>query len=412
MESAGAGGGSRPLTFLCLASYEKGHRTLEELKRQGCRVFLLTSLSLKEKAEWPRESLDDVFYMDDVEQTWNLQHMLAGVSHLARTVDIDRIISLDDFDVEKAALLREHLRLPGLGESAARFFRDKLAMRVRAAEAAIAVPAFTGTFNYERISRFLESTPGPWVLKPRLLAGAIGIKKYHQPQEVWNRIHSLGDEQSNFVLERFIPGDIYHVDSIWFGGEMRFAVASAYGTPPLELTSSGGIFTTQILERGTAEEQALLAINRSVLSSFGLGTGVSHTEFIRAHEDGKLYFLETSARVGGAHIAELIEHASGLNLWQEWARVEVAAARGVPYLLPDPQNNYAALLVSLARQEWPDTSGFTEPELVWRLHKQHHVGLIVKSPEPSRVQELLARYVERVRSDYHATAPARERVGQ
>jgi hypothetical protein len=401
-----------PLTFLCLASYEKGHRTLAELKRLGCRVFLLTSLSLKEKAKWPGESLDDIFYLEDKDHEWDLQHMLKGVSHLARTLQIDRIIALDDFDVEKAAFLREHLRIPGLGESATRYFRDKLAMRSGAAAAGICVPEFTPTFNYQKISEFLERVPGPWVLKPRLMAGAIGIKKYSHSQEVWDRIHSLGDEQSFFVLERFIPGDIFHVDSIWFKGEMTYAVASAYGTPPLELTTSGGIFTSRILENGSDLDRALKPLNQKVLQAFGLFNGVSHTEFIRAHEDGACYFLETSARVAGAHIAELIEHATGINIWAEWARVEVAAAQNIAYNLPSVRQDYAGLLVSLARQEWPDTSGFTDTELVWRLEKRNHVGFIVKSNNRERIEQLLASYTDRVRRDFQASAPPRDRVSE
>jgi biotin carboxylase len=47
--------------------------------------------------------------------------------------------------------------------------------------------------------------------------------------------------------------------------------------------------------------------------------GAAHTEFIKCNEDGKIYFLETSSRVGGAHIAEMVEAASGINLWGEWA---------------------------------------------------------------------------------------------
>src|SRR5438270_12886763 len=123
---------SQPLTLLCLASYEKGHRFLQEAKDQGCRVFLLTSLSLKDTANFPRESLADIFYLPDREKEWNFQEMVYAVSHLCRTIPIDRIIALDDFDLEKASYLREHLRIPGLGESATRFFRDKLAMRMRA----------------------------------------------------------------------------------------------------------------------------------------------------------------------------------------------------------------------------------------------------------------------------------------
>lgn len=410
MGSADSTSTSSPLTFLCLASYEKGHPALQELKRQGCRVYLVTSQSLKEKAEWPLESLDDVFYMQDVEHEWNLEHMLKGISYLARTVEIDRIIALDDFDVEKASLLREHLRLPGLGETATRYFRDKLAMRMRAAESGIRVPDFSGVFNYSRIAEFLDRVPDAWVLKPRLMAGALGIKKYHHAQEVWDRIHSLGDEQSFFLLERFVPGTIFHVDSLWFRGKMIYAVASEYGTPPLELTTDGGVFTTQILDSESEPAKTLLGINERVLQAFQLSDGASHTEFIRAHADGSFYFLETSARVGGAHISDLVEQASGLNLWAEWAKVEVAAARNGGYELPEVQKNYAGLLVSLAKQEWPDTSSLKEPELVWRLRKPHHIGLIVKSESRERVDQLMRSYVEIVRRDYQASAPAAEKL--
>jgi biotin carboxylase len=401
---------SQPLTLLCLASYEKGHGFLEQAKKQGCRVFLLTSLSLQHKANWPRESLDDIFYMPDQENEWNLQDMLLAVTHLCRTIQIDRIVPLDDFDMEKASLLREHLRLPGLGETATRYFRDKLAMRIRATEQGIPVPEFTATFNYEKITRYLETVAPPWLLKPRLMAGAIGIKKFFNRQDVWDKIHSLGDQQSFFVLERFVPGDIFHVDSIWFKGEMACAVASVYGTPPLDVTQTGGIFTTRIIEQGSEIDAALKRLNEKVLKGFGLTDGVSHTEFICAHENQNLYFLETSARVGGAHISDLIQVATGIDMWAEWAKVELAAASGLSYAPPQPSNDYAGLLVSLARQEWPDTSGFQEPELVWRMSKHHHVGFIVKSSNYERVGELLKLYSERVRSEYHASAPAREKV--
>lgn len=283
-------------------------------------------------------------------------------------------------------------------------------MRMRAAENGIRVPEFTATFNYEKITEFVDSVPPPWVLKPRLMAGAIGINKFDRRQDVWDRIHSIGDQQSFFLLERFIPGDIFHVDSIWRHGEMVYAISSAYGTPPLEVTTSGGIFTTRVLERGSEPDRTLRTMNQQVLKAFQLRDGVSHTEFIRSHQSGAFYFLETSARVGGAHISDLIEAATGINLWAEWAKVEVAAARGTSYAPPQERSDYAGLLVSLARQEWPDTSSFQDPELVWRMRRRHHIGFIVKSPYRDRVEDLLSLYAERVQADFHASAPAREKA--
>jgi hypothetical protein len=220
-------------------------------------------------------------------------------------------------------------------------------------------------------------------------------------------LERLGDEQSNYLLERFVPGDIFHVDSIVYERQILFACASGYGTPPLEV-SHGGVFTTSLLERGSEIEQALLQKNHQVLETLGLLRGVSHTEFIRAHEDRKIYFLETSARVGGAHIADLIENATGINMWAEWAKVEIAGGKA-PYQPGATRHDYAGLIVSLSRQPQPDTSAYADPELVWRLKKEHHVGMIVRSPDHRRVRQLLDSYVTRVREDFQATAPPLDR---
>ena len=70
---------SAPLTVLCLASYHKGFEFLRELRRLGCRVVLVTSKSL-EHEEWPRESIDETFYMPDQGKQWDPKDTLLGIS--------------------------------------------------------------------------------------------------------------------------------------------------------------------------------------------------------------------------------------------------------------------------------------------------------------------------------------------
>jgi biotin carboxylase len=395
-----------PLTILCLASYHKGFEFLRELRRQGCRVLLVTSKSL-EHAEWPRDSIDEMLYIPDEGKQWKAEDTLLGISHAARTRHFDRIVPLDDFDLEKAAALREHVRLPGMGDTQTRFFRDKLAMRGRAANAGVLVPPFVHLLNDARVREFTERVAPPWILKPRLMAGTIGIKKLESAADLWAAAETLGDQRSFYLVEQFVPGDIFHVDSIVWKGAVVRATASRYGVPPFTVSHGGGVFTSRLIERGSADDVALQELNASVLSAFGLQTGVSHTEYIHAH-DGRWLFLETSARVGGAHIAELVELSTGANLWAEWAKVEVAAARGTEYTVPADRGDYGGLIVSLARQERPDTSAFTDPEIVWRLDKHHHVGFIVRSNDPMRVEHLLDSYAPRIAYDFGATLPMTE----
>ena len=393
-----------PLTVLCIATYEKGQEFLKECKRQGCRVLLLTTEGLRD-ADWPRDAIDETFYISrDIDR----ESLLKGVSHAARTHRIDRIVALDDFDVETAALLREHLRVPGMGETTARYFRDKLAERMKARNFGILVPDFVHTVNDGQIKAFADQTPLPWILKPRSQAAAIGMKKIERAEDLWPALEELGDRRSFYVLERFIPGDVFHVDAIVWDKAVVFQSMHQYGQPPFQVAHGGGIFTTTSVPKHDPAWAALERINRDVLTTFGLVRGVTHTEFIRSAADGRFLFLETSARVGGAFIVNLVEAESGINLWREWARLEIAGEDG-SYRVPQAADRYAGLVLTLAKHEWPDLTGYADPEIVYRVKKANHAGLIVASPDESRVRALLDQYSVRFQQDFYAFVPAPDR---
>jgi biotin carboxylase len=393
-----------PLTLLCIATYRKGDEFLKECRRQGCRVLLLTDEKLRD-ADWPRDAIDAFYY---VRRDMPQDDIRKGAAFLARTERLDRIVALDDFDVETAAMLREYLHIPGMGETTGRAFRDKLAMRARARAAGIPCPEFIHPVNHDAINVWTTRVTPPWVLKPRSQAAAIGIRKIGSSDELWPTIESLGDGRPDYVLEQFVPGDVYHVDSLVFGKRVLFAAASRYATPPMAVAHEGGIFVTRTLPDEDDVAIALKAINARVLESSGLQRGVSHTEFIRG-ADGSLYFLETSARVGGAYIVDVVEAATGINLWREWAKIEIAGEHG-SYAPPAARRGQAGIVLSLARQEEPDMSAYQDPEIVTRIRKRHHAGLIVSSESSSRISDLLSSYVQRFYHDFHASAPPPERA--
>jgi biotin carboxylase len=395
---------TQPLTFLCITTYEKGQEFMRECKRQGCRVILLTAEKLK-NADWPRESLDGTFYLPE---GIPLADIVKAVTHLARTQKLDRIVALDEYDMETAATLREHLRIPGMGLTTMRYFRDKLAMRMRALDRNIRVPDFVPVVNHDDIRYYLDHVAGPWVLKPRQEASAIGIKKIHAPDDLWPILDQLGDQQSSYVLERFVPGEVYHVDSILSESEVVFANVSKYGKPPMNVAQGGGVFTTFTVPRGSKDDTALRQINRELIGALGLLRGVAHAEFIHADADDNFYFLECAARVGGAYINEMVEAATGINLWREWARIETSGGGG-SYKLPAVREGYAGVILSLARQESPDTSAYNDPEICQRIKKHHHAGLILKSDDPERIPALLENYAQRFAHDFLAVAPQRDR---
>ena len=390
--------------ILAVTSFEKGHDFLRECAALGAQTYLLTVESLKD-VDWPRDELADVFLMPDL---YNRVNVLNGVSYLARSENIARVVPLDEFDVEMAATIREHLRIPGMNESTARCFRDKLAMRMKAHEDGVLVPSFTRVFPYDAIREFFAQHAPPWVLKPRMEASAVGIKKLENEEQVWRALDALHDLQSHHLLEKFVRGDVYHVDSIVVDGRVVFAECHRYHKPPFEVYHGGGLFRSSTLERGSGEERELHEHTQRIATSLGIDRGILHTEFIRGADDGRFYFLETAARVGGAYIAEMVVASTGVNLWREWARLEVATARGDEYRLPQTGHKYGAVILSLARQQWPDTASYNDPEIVYRIHKEYHAGFVLQSDSHARIDELLEEYGQRFMHDFAATMPAKE----
>ena len=399
------GTGAQGPELLVISTYEKGQAFLREAARLGCRVTLLTVHKLW-GADWPKDVLA---HFETMPEELSPEAVLPVVTRLAKYRNYGRVVPLDEFDLDTAALVREHLRLPGMGRTETRPFRDKLAMREAARDAGVRVPEFSSVSNHEELWKFLSSTRGPWMLKPRASASAIGIQKFDDPHAVWPMLEQLGDEASHHLVERFVPGEIFHVEGLSWESELLFALPHKYGQPPFETMHGGGLFSTRTLERNGEETEGLKEIHANTLRGLGMTTGPTHSEFIRAHADGEFYFLETAARVGGAYIAEVVEAASGLNPWVEWARMVVAQMRSERYALPAQIEEYAGSLICLARQEWPDLNPFDAPEVVYRLRKLHHAGLILRSPSPERVVNLLDEYGPRFYQDFYARldAPAK-----
>jgi biotin carboxylase len=389
------------LNLLVLASYFKGERFMKQAHARGAKVYLITQEKLL-KSPWPREAIAEVYGLANGSP---LEHTLHAISYLARTVRIDRIVPMDDYDVEVAAALREHLRIPGMGDTTARHFRDKLAMRVKAKDESIPVPEFVHVLNYEAIKEFISRVPAPWMLKPRSEASASGIGKMQSAEQLWREIEAKGDRASHYLLEKYIPGDVYHVDSIVSERKVVFSAVHKCMRPPFDVAHGGGIFATSTVEHGSEDEKALKALNEQVLTKLNLVRGVSHVEFIRSSVDGRYFMLESAARVGGAHIAEMIEASTGVNLWQEWANIEIDKG-SVPYVLPKARAEYGGVLMTLARQEKPDFSSYTDPEIAFHAPEAQHAGLVLRSPDHAKVQTLLSSYVQRFAQDFTAVMPA------
>jgi biotin carboxylase len=397
------------MNIVCIATYFKGADFMRECHKHGHRVVLVTREKFKNE-EWPRECLYDFFYVPD---DFTSDIMVHAVTQIARHIKVDRVVALEEFDVITAGTVREHLLVSGMNSAQCKVFRDKLTMRQRAFEAGIDVPDFVHVLNYDALRDFMSRVPPPWVMKPRADVSAIGIKKLEEEEQVWRTIdvldarENIRERSTYYLLERFVAGRVFHVDSLVRNHEPIFAGVNGYGRPPMNVSHEGGVFISHSLDYDSDERKELLELNHRLISSLGLERGATHAEFIKSDADGKFYFLEIASRVGGAFIAETLEAASGINIWREWANIEIAGDGD--YSLPPARKEYGGIVLSLARQEYPDTSDYNDEEIFYRIKKPNHVGLVVRSESLERVKELLNQYATRFDNDFVAVAPVPER---
>lgn len=396
--------------IVCIASEHKGNEFLEEAQNAGWQVTLVTRKKLLDSS-WAWTAVSDVKTVEDNAQPFDY---VREVTNIAGSKTIDRIVGLDEFDVITAALAREHLQLPGMTSSYLRRFRDKLTMRNLALSNGMRCPEFLGAFNAEQIGKFLADVPAPWIVKPRHEVSAFGIRKCETAGEVWDVLNDLDkrnswrDHPSQFLIERFIEGRVYHVDSVVENGKVRACGVSQYGTTPFNVSHYGGVFTSSIVPYRSAERKILEKLNEQLLTAFEYDRGVSHAEFLQCANTGEFYLLEVACRVGGAYIANVLEHACNFNLWREWAKLETATNER-SYKLPKLRKDYAGITLALANVDEPDTAQYTEPEIVYRIKKRKHVGMIFHSTKRGRIDELLQAYTTRITDDFLAVAPVKER---
>lgn len=396
--------------IVVIASEHKGNDFIEECQEAGWHVSLVTREKLLDES-WVWTSLNTV---KTVPNNATIDDYVRAVVNIAGSQPIHRVVGLDEFDVLTAAKAREHLQLEGITTTYALRFRDKLTMRNMAHAAKIPCPEFTGVFNLAGIDEYLKTTSAPWIVKPRTEVNAFGIRKCETPEQVWDVVKGLDDRNSwrdhpsQFLIERFIVGDVFHVDSVVENGKVVAAGVSQYGKTPMQVSHQGGIFTTSILPHKSKERKELEKLNKELLKAFEYERGIAHAEFLRSAETGEFYLLEVAARVGGAYIANVLEQAAGFNLWREWAKLEIAT-KEKPYKAPKIRKDYAGIALCLANQDAPDTSHYEDSEIVYRVKKPKHIGLIFASDKHERVAELIGIYSDRIAEDFLAVAPTKER---
>lgn len=173
----------------------------------------------------------------------------------------------------------------------------------------------------------------PVIVKPTHGAASAGVRIVRNEQELLKQIKqifrfnatTLGTEaveQPGALIEEYIDGEEYSVDTIWYKGQPLFDGIMSKGNPQGPTFPDRLYFTDPSLDEKI--EQQLLALSHAAVSAAGVYNGASHTEIRLRNQEG--YVLEAALRPGAAGcFYELFEQASGLPFSEAFILVSLGS---------------------------------------------------------------------------------------
>ena len=243
----------------------------------------------------------------------------------------DMLISTYDESLMMAcAEVRQRFGIAGELPGEVIAYIDKSEMRRRVpSEYLVAGVVFSGELYCNNPDQYygslLESINLPLIAKPTCMTGSKEISRIDSV-EALRKWCDANRTRSDMILEEFIEGTQYHVDSAHRNGEEIFVSVARYHTPCLEYVSHNRIRGSLLLDDTDEVYRRLIAANQNIIASLGpVPDGYKHLEMFVAH-DGQLKFVEIAARPGGGGIPDMLQKGIGVYIPTEHLRIKFGLA--------------------------------------------------------------------------------------
>jgi biotin carboxylase len=264
----------------------------------------------------------------DVAETVDFADAAAAVE-AARRIAPDGVLTVaSDRAVPVAARIAGELGLPGIGTGTARLVTDKVAMRLRLAEAGVPQPRFAAVRTLDDALAALAEVGVPAVVKPSDSAGQRGLALLRTPAGLAPALAvALAESRSGeAIVERFHEGSEVNCLAVARGGEVSVLTLSERRRP-------GGdgfgvclahVFPTD-LEAAVAAEAERVA--SAAVRATGLVDSVAYPQLLVSGDGVRL--VEIAARVPAGLMDEVARLGIGVDL------VEIALLQALGDPVPD-----------------------------------------------------------------------------
>lgn len=387
--------GNKSITVLCVASLQVKAEFIETCKKEGNRVILITSQSL-ESFDLPKENIDEIFYIPDINGSWDNKDVISAVGYLAKTEKIDKVVPLSECDIIYVDKINEHFQLKPIFDFK---FTDLLKLRNYLFDAGLLVPEYIHALNFDEIEDFIKVGSFPLLLKPRFRGLYFKLKKCYNSEELWGYLNRIGDLTSYYLIERFINGVTYHVDSLLYNGKIQHSLVSQYGFSPVQSIPHGRVFTSKTVLKNTVDEQNILQLNKQVLKTINFTTGIVHVEIIKSDITGRYFITSIIPHIADEYLSEMFFAATGINLWKEWAML-IINGKGTSDIIKPQQ--YAGLIFSDTWQEQPLLDDYDDDEIKHKIVGKNQAAIILASDNYNKITELIKEYTKRFYIDFFA----------
>ncbi|WP_168408939.1 ATP-grasp domain-containing protein [Erwinia amylovora] len=281
-------------------------------------IWLLEDLQGQAGEDLQREGtfvIKDFAVHSEVEEAFN---------QIAQAYSVTAVIPNDEFAVYIAAWANERWQLPGLTFDVATRFRDKKRMKQIAQRAGIATAR---EISMDEIHQ--GKAMFPLILKPRSLAGSVGVRIISDASQLAAVTIADVDEyrdmdEQQYFIESYNPQPIYQIDAIVLQGRLAFLSVGEYIGKPIDYLNECPLGFLSVTDDDL--QCIWRPFTERVLSAFDGPDGVYHIEaFGDAGEGAEL--LEIAFRPGSGSTIEMVQFAWGLNL--DLGLVHLAAQLGL-----------------------------------------------------------------------------------
>jgi len=265
----------------------------------------------------------------DVAEAVNFVELPKAIA-FARKVQADGVLTItSDRAVVAVAAVAEALGLPGIGVDVAVGLTHKVEMRRRLEAAGIPQPRFGSARTLEEAHAAVEHVGFPLVIKPADSGGQRGVFRLDSADELADTFpQSLElSRDGEVIVEEFVEGTEMNAMSVVRDGVVTHLTLSDRHRPPGAGFAVGWIhaYPASLNGDGTARAEQMV---EETLLALGLRNGIGFPQLI-AHPDGRILMIEIAARIPGGQMADLVQHATGVDL------VEVALRFALGEPIPD-----------------------------------------------------------------------------